>query len=407
MHFSILTLFPDFFTTPLQSSILKKAHEKNIFSYELINIRDFSKNKNKSVDDTPYGGMPGMLMKPDIVADALWHAKNKHSESEVIFFSPTGKPFTQRIAEEKATNGKNKIFLCGHYEGIDQRVLDVLVDETYSIGSAVLTGGEIPAVYALDSIVRLLPDAIGKEISHQEESFSQQFFGKGEYPQYTRPEIWNDIRVPSVLLSGNHAKIEEWKLENLQGLTPLEKKILHLKTQIFSSQKLQKNRFFALRLPHINDAKIWVDVFSDPEVTKYLRIDALSLPEEKEFLAHDAKDLSSITLSVIDLKTKSVFANVSLSFSEYIPHIATFGLVIHQSHWGKGFGTAITKHICNMAFEYFSDLQKIQLDVFTENIAAQRVYEKSGFVRVGLQKKHQLKNGEYKDIFLYEKIREQ
>ncbi len=406
MHFSILTLFPHFFTAPLSESILKKAQEKNVFSWEAIQIRDFAQNKHKTVDDVPYGGMHGMLMQAEPVAQAITYAKRQYSESEVIFFAPTGKPFTQQVAKEKAENGKDKIFLCGHYEGIDQRVLETMVDETYAVGSAVLTGGEIPALYALDAIVRLLPDAIGKERSHQEESFSDQFFGKGEYPQYTRPEVWNSIRVPKVLLSGNHADIEAWKLNNLQGLSELEKQVLFLKTKVFSREKVTKYRHFWFRLPRPEDAEMWTKEFSDPEVTQFLRISTgITREEELKFLQNDAKDLHSITLSAIDPKTKQVFANTSFCFSEEYPHIATFGLVLHKSHWGKGLGTFITQKMCEIAFEYFPQVHKLQLDVFPENLSARRVYEKVGFQKVGLFKSHQLKDGEYRDLLVYEKMR--
>lgn len=407
MHITFLTLFPDFFTSPLSSSILDRSQKKNIFSYSFVQIRDFSEDKHNKVDDVPYGGMHGMLMKASPISKAIHHAKVKYPESEVVFFSPTGKPFTQEIARFYADSQKQLIFLCGHYEGVDQRVLDTLVDSVYRVGDAVLTGGEIPALYATDAIVRLLPGAIGKERSHQEETFSDKLFGKGEYPQYTRPEVWENLKVPEVLLSGNHFAIEKWKEENLQGLSSIEKNVLFLKKNIFSVQKIKKYKLFGLRLPSILDASLWVSIFSDIEVTQNLLLsDGISYEEELDFLKNDAKDLHSLTLSAVDLITKKVFANVSLRFSEETPHIASLGIVLQKDYWGKGLGTAIVKKICEIGFEYFPTLQKIQLDVFEENYSAQRVYEKVGFEKIGFLKNHYLKDGIWKNVFLYEKYRD-
>lgn len=408
VHFSLLTLFPDFFTSPLGVSILEKAKQKDVFSCDTLNIRDFSENKHKTVDDTPYGGMPGMLMQADPVAKAIVFAKCQNSPSEVIFFAPTGKPFTQKVAQEKAKNGKDKIFLCGHYEGIDQRVLDTLVDETYSVGSAVLTGGEIPALYALDAIVRLLPGSIGSSASHEQETFSDEFFGKGEYPQYTRPEVWNGLKVPEVLLSGNHADIEDWKLKNLQGLSEIEEKVLFVKKKVFSPTKIKKYKRFGIRLPSLlDDVDSWVESFLDPEVTQYITVPTgMSKQQELKFLTEDSLDLQSLTLSAVDMKTKKVFANFGLRFSGQFSHIAQFGIVLQKSHWGRGLATDLTVFMVDFAFEHFPFLQKIQLEVYAQNIVAQKVYEKAGFEKVGLLKNHVLKEEKYYDVFLYEKLKD-
>lgn len=192
MKFSILTLFPEMFET-LKSSILGRAVENNLIEIQTINIRDFSKDKHKKVDDTPYGGGAGMLIKPDVVYDAYSSIKNK---GKVIYMSPQGKTLTQKKVKELSKE-KEIIILCGHYEGIDQRVIDKIVDEEISIGDYVLTGGEIPAMVLIDSVSRYV-NGVLREESVQEETFSD---GLLEYPQYTRPEIFLGEKVPEILLT--------------------------------------------------------------------------------------------------------------------------------------------------------------------------------------------------------------
>ena len=210
MQFNVLTLFPEMFMS-LQESIIGKATEKGIMDINLINIRDFSKNKHKKVDDTPYGGGAGMVMMPDVVYDAYNSiiAKSKCNEKiRTIYMSPQGKKLDQKKVEELSKE-KQIIILCGHYEGIDQRVIDEIVDEEISIGDYVLTGGELPAMVLIDSVSRYVQGVL-KEDSTKEESFSQ---GLLEYPQYTRPEIFNGKQVPEVLLTGHHKNIEKWRRE--------------------------------------------------------------------------------------------------------------------------------------------------------------------------------------------------
>ena len=210
MQFNILTLFPEMFMS-LQESIIGKATEKGIIDINLINIRDFSKNKHKKVDDTPYGGGAGMVMMPDVVYDSYNSiiAKSKCKEKiRTIYMSPQGKKLDQKKVEELSKE-KKIIILCGHYEGIDQRVIDEIVDEEISIGDYVLTGGELPAMVLIDSVSRYVQGVL-KEDSTKEESFSQ---GLLEYPQYTRPEIFNGKQVPEVLLTGHHKNIEKWRRE--------------------------------------------------------------------------------------------------------------------------------------------------------------------------------------------------
>ena len=210
MQFDVLTLFPEMFDI-LDESIIGRAKEKGLINVNLINIRDFSKNKHKKVDDTPYGGGAGMVIQPDVVYDAYKSVITNNEKSEktrVIYMSPQGKKLDQQKVEELSKQ-EHLILLCGHYEGIDQRVLDTIVDEEISIGDYVLTGGELPAMVLIDSVSRYV-EGVLKDGSTTEESFSQ---GLLEYPQYTRPEVFEEQQVPEVLLSGNHQMIDKWRRE--------------------------------------------------------------------------------------------------------------------------------------------------------------------------------------------------
>ncbi len=211
MKFDVLTLFPEMFGI-LNQSIIGKAIEKELIDINLINIRDFSKDKHKKVDDTPYGGGAGMVMKPDVVYDAYKSIEDRNAK--VIYMSPQGKTLNQKKVEELAKES-HLIILCGHYEGIDQRVLDKIVDEEISIGDYVLTGGEIPAMVLIDSVSRYVKEVLNEE-SIQEESFSN---GLLEYPQYTRPETFEGVKVPEILLSGHHENIEKWRKEKSIEIT--------------------------------------------------------------------------------------------------------------------------------------------------------------------------------------------
>ncbi len=212
MKFSILTLFPELFDI-LNSSIIGRGIEKKIIDIETVNIRDFSKNKHKKVDDTPYGGGAGMVMMPDVVYDAFESVKT--DDAKVIYLSPQGKTLDQEKVKQLAKE-KHLILLCGHYEGIDQRVLDEIVDEEISIGDYVLTGGEIPAMVLIDSVSRYVEGVLSKE-SIEEESFSNG--NLLEYPQFTRPEEFHGVKVPEVLLSGHHENIEKWRKKKSLEIT--------------------------------------------------------------------------------------------------------------------------------------------------------------------------------------------
>jgi len=203
MKFDVLTLFPEMFE-PMKQSIIGRALEKGILELNIVNIRDFSKDKHKKVDDTIYGGGAGMLIKPDVVYDSYKSVKS--DKSKVIYLSPQGKTLNQEKVEALAKE-EHLILLCGHYEGIDQRVIDKIVDEEISIGDYVLTGGEIPAMTLIDSVSRYIDGVITNE-STDEESFSNDLL---EYPQYTRPECFEGIHVPEILQSGHHKNIENWR----------------------------------------------------------------------------------------------------------------------------------------------------------------------------------------------------
>ncbi|CCZ00233.1 tRNA (guanine-N(1)-)-methyltransferase [Clostridium sp. CAG:793] len=207
MKFDVLTLFPEMFE-PMKHSIIERASEKDLIDINLINIRDFSKDKHKHVDDTPYGGGAGMLMRPDVVYDA--YSSVSEENAKVIYMSPKGKVLNQNMVKELSKES-HLIILCGHYEGIDQRVLDEIVDEEISIGDYVLTGGELPAMVLIDSVSRYV-DGVLSNSSTVEESFS----GEDkllEYPEYTRPSEFHGMKVPEVLTSGNHQEIARWRRE--------------------------------------------------------------------------------------------------------------------------------------------------------------------------------------------------
>ncbi len=211
MKFDVLTLFPEMFDI-LKQSIIGRAQEKELIDINLVNIRDFSNDKHKKVDDTPYGGGAGMVMMPDVVDRAYQSVKTE--KAKVIYMSPQGKTLNQKKVED-LVKYEHLIILCGHYEGIDQRVLDKIVDEEISIGDYVLTGGEIPAMVLIDSVSRYI-EGVLKEDSIKEESFSN---GLLEYPQYTRPEIFDGEKVPEILLSGHHEKINEWRRQKSLEIT--------------------------------------------------------------------------------------------------------------------------------------------------------------------------------------------
>lgn len=225
MRFDVLTLFPEMFE-PIKQSIIGKALAKELIEINLINIRDFSENKHKKVDDTPYGGGAGMIMMPDVVYKAYLSVPNREN-AKVIYLSPQGSKLNQKKVESFSTE-KHIILLCGHYEGIDQRVLDEIVDEEISIGDYILTGGEIPAMVLIDSVSRYVEGVLKNE-SISEESFTN---GLLEYPQYTRPEVFLNKKVPEVLLSGHHENIKKWREQKSLEVTKQKRPDLLKKLEV-------------------------------------------------------------------------------------------------------------------------------------------------------------------------------
>ena len=216
MNFHVLTLFPEMIIQGLDTSIIGRAMANGIITLEAVNIRDYTTNKHKKVDDYPYGGGAGLLMQAQPVYDTYKAVSDKiamqggnEKKARVIYVTPQGKTFQQSMAREFAEE-EDLIFLCGHYEGVDERVLEEIVTDYVSIGDYVLTGGELPAMVMIDAIARMVPGVLSNEESGETESFSNYLL---EYPQYSRPEIWREKKVPDILLSGDHKKVDEWRLE--------------------------------------------------------------------------------------------------------------------------------------------------------------------------------------------------
>ena len=209
----VFTLYPELFPGPLGSGLYKRALDKKIWSFEVINIRDYAEDKHKTVDDTPFGGGSGMVMRADVLANCL--DKNNLNKKESIFYlSPRGKKFDQAYAKE--ISKKNINIICGHFEGIDERILQTRNIEEISVGDFILSGGEIGALVIIDSVVRLLPGVLGNSDSLSEESFENNLL---EYPQFTKPQKWEKKEVPSVLLTGDHKKIKDWRLSQSEDIT--------------------------------------------------------------------------------------------------------------------------------------------------------------------------------------------
>ncbi len=227
MKFDILTLFPEVIDAVLGSSIIGRAIENGIISVESHNIRDYTKDKHKKTDDTPYGGGKGMLMSTQPICDCFEAVKEKlpDGRTKVIYASPRGRIFNHEIAKE-LSQYDNIVILCGHYEGVDERVIDAIVDEEISIGDYVLTGGEIPACIMVDAISRLVPGVLSDKECYEKESIAS---GLLEYPQYTRPRVFNGVSVPEVLLSGHHENIDKWRLEKSLELTKARRPDLYEK----------------------------------------------------------------------------------------------------------------------------------------------------------------------------------
>ena len=209
----VFTLYPEIFPGPLSKGLYGKALEKKIWSLEVVNIRDFADDKHKTVDDKTFGGGSGMLLRPDVLAKSI--DKNTNKGERIFYLSPKGKKFDQRMAKELSKE-KTINLICGHFEGIDERVIDSRGIEEISIGDYILSGGETASIVVIDAVLRLLPKVLGNDMSKNEESFENELL---EYPQYTKPQIWEKKSVPEVLLSGDHAKIKDWRLSQSEDIT--------------------------------------------------------------------------------------------------------------------------------------------------------------------------------------------
>ncbi|MDA8088883.1 MAG: tRNA (guanosine(37)-N1)-methyltransferase TrmD [Nitrospiraceae bacterium] len=249
MRFSVITLFPEVFHAYLAAGIMRRAAEKSVAVFDIIQLRDFASDRHRTVDDYPYGGGPGMVMKPEPLEKAIKYATKDGLPTLNVLVSPQGRTFDQKMAKALSEEKRRLLFICGRYEGIDERVRASLVDEEISVGDYVLTGGELPALVIIDAVVRLLPGALGDEDSLKEESFS---WGILDYPHYTRPPEWNGLKVPEALLSGNHAEIARWRrkealrrtlrnrpeLIEQAGLSPKEIELIRrLKEEEYESDK--------------------------------------------------------------------------------------------------------------------------------------------------------------------------
>tara|TARA_B100000700_G_scaffold29847_1_gene28724 strand:- start:1215 stop:1910 length:696 start_codon:yes stop_codon:yes gene_type:complete len=209
----VFTLYPDIFPGPLKKGLYGKAMEKKIWNLKTVNIRDYAKDKHKTVDDTPFGGGSGMLLKPDVLGSSL---DNNIKKGERIFYlSPRGKKFNQKIAKELSKESTINL-ICGHFEGVDERILSTRNIEEISVGDYILSGGETASFIIIDAVLRLLPGVLGNNVSKEEETFENHLL---EYPQYTKPQIWEKKSVPEVLLSGDHAKIKDWRLSQSKDIT--------------------------------------------------------------------------------------------------------------------------------------------------------------------------------------------
>ena len=246
MKIKVLTIFPEMLRPMLEASILGRAIEEGLIEVELIDIRPFSELKHKNTDDYPFGGGPGMVMLAQPIVDAVEACTKDGFHGKRLYLSPRGRTFDQSMAEELAKDGE-LLLLCGHYEGVDQRAIDLVIDEEVSIGDYVLTGGELVALVIIDAVSRLIPGVLGSDESSQDESFSS---GLLEYPQYTRPREYRGLTVPDVLLSGDHAKINRWRRDRALELT------WRRRPEMLKSVELdKKDRLFMQRLTESESAQ--------------------------------------------------------------------------------------------------------------------------------------------------------
>jgi tRNA (guanine37-N1)-methyltransferase len=234
MQFSVITLFPELVESVVAEGVVGRAEKRGLMELKCVNPRDFTEDIHRTVDDRPYGGGPGMLMRPDCLLKTIRSERERLGKTKVIYLSPQGKPLQQSMLQALSEEG-SAILLCGRYEGVDERVIDLEVDEEWSIGDYVLSGGELAAMVVVDGVTRLLPEALGHKGSAVEDSFTD---GLLDCPHYTRPEIIEDLGVPKVLLSGNHQHIEKWRRKQALGRTQLRRPDLLQKTELDETDKV-------------------------------------------------------------------------------------------------------------------------------------------------------------------------
>lgn len=223
LEIDLVTIFPKFFKGPLEESLIQKAQQKNLVKIKAHNLRDYTHDRHKTVDDKPFGGGPGMVMKPEPIFDCVEDIQKKGKSGWVIVMDPQGEPLTQKVAKKLATK-KHLILLCGHYEGIDHRVKEHLADQEISVGDFITMGGEAPALCLIESVIRLIPGVIGNQESLAEETFEEGL----EYPQYTRPRDYRGWKVPDILVSGNHQEVKKWRNKIARDMTRKKRPDLEL-----------------------------------------------------------------------------------------------------------------------------------------------------------------------------------
>ncbi|QQS58883.1 tRNA (guanosine(37)-N1)-methyltransferase TrmD [Candidatus Peregrinibacteria bacterium] len=403
MQFHILSLFPDMFRGFLSDSVLRRGQESGAIHIETEDIRSYATNKHRHVDDAVYGGGAGMLLRPEPISAAIRSAKEKLPNAKVILLAPGGELFTQRKAEQLVREKNDLILIAGRYEGVDFRVRDVLVDEELSIGEYILSGGELAAAVVVDTVARLVPGVLGKTESIATESFSLNLYRQAEFPQFTRPEVWEDIPVPDVLLSGNHAEIERWQMSHIPGLSSAMQRILRVRREFLPYKT--KRLFF--RNHEYSDIDYWLQWMNNKETTQFLTVSPpMTQEDEEEYYDASQSNLCCLPLTICNRTTKTPIGSVRLDLDPLNDLSASIGIVLGESAFrGKGIGR---EAISVMFYIGFSELglERIHLDVFAENKTAIACYEHCGMRQVGKVRKKYLKNTLLQDGYIYEILKE-
>ena len=369
----------------MAGGVVARAAARGTVGVETLNLRDFSTRADGRVDSPVYGGGPGMLLRPEPVAAGIRAALKRRPKARVALLAASGAPFTQTTAKCWASKGQDIILVCGRYEGIDERIQRAFGAEQISFGSAVLTGGELPAACVVDATARMVPGVLGSAESAVAESFSAQTFGGPEWPQFTRPPVWEGQTVPAALRSGDHAAIDSWRQKNLPNLSAGMRRVLAARMKLPS-----KTRRLRLRLPRPTDAEVFFNALADPLVRRYIWMlgGAPTKTECTEFLETQSNNLRAFFAVIEDKKTGEVLGNARLDLCNADEGRAEFGLLIsNKKRWGEGIGTEATREMVKIGFEELG-LRKIELHLNAENAPARRVYEKCGFTLCGRKKAH-------------------